>query len=334
MKASAIAPSNIAFSKYWGKSNDALTLPLNDSISMSLARVTTHTTVEFLDSFAEDEVWIGDSETAVTQVNGSKAKRVTAQLERLRQEAGIKQRAKVVSKNSFPTGVGIASSASAFAALTAATAAALKMKVTAKELSILTRLAGSGSAARSIYGGFVRWKHADTSDESYAEQIADETSWALEDAIIITSTKEKNSSSLEGHASAQTSPYLSARLAELPQRNLLIEQAILDKNITELGEEIEKDMISLHFMAMSSVPPIFYWNGATVEVLAAARELRSKGIAAYASLDAGPNVHLIYEANQKNKKAVTAVFNDFPGVEKVIIAPIGPGVKLTDMHLF
>lgn len=334
MKSSAIAPSNIAFTKYWGKSNDELTLPLNDSISMSLSDLTTHTTVEFSDQYKEDEVSIGDSEQGVAKVSGEKAKRVIEQLNRLKKIAKIKTFAKVVSKNTFPTGVGIASSASAFAALTKAAVDALGVIVSDKELSILTRLAGSGSAARSVFGGFVKWNFDHTSEGSFSEQILDEKSWLLEDTVVITSTKEKGSSSLEGHSSARTSPYLQARLADVEKRNRLIDRAIRNKNLKILGEEMEKDMLSLHFMAMSSVPPIFYWNGATVEVLAAVRSLRDNGTPVYATIDAGPNVHLIYEKSTKTTRTITEVFKDVPGVTDLIFASVGKGVKSTDKHLF
>lgn len=334
MKSSAIAPSNIAFTKYWGKSNDLLTLPLNDSISMSLSDLTTHTTVEFSDQYKEDCVFIGDSEQPITQVSGEKAKRVIEQLNRLRKMAGVTLFAKVVSKNSFPTGVGIASSASAFAALTKAAVNALNIIVTNKELSISTRLAGSGSAARSVYGGFVKWNFAKTSEGSYAEQILDEKSWQLEDAVVITSTKEKGSSSLEGHSSAKTSPYLEARLADVKKRNKLIERAIKNHDFKVLGEEMEKDMLSLHFMAMSSLPPIFYWNGTTVEVLAAVRELRKSGTEVYATIDAGPNVHLIYEKSSRTSQKIKEVFQKIPGVSTILFASIGEGVKTTSSHLF
>lgn len=334
MKSSAIAPSNIAFTKYWGKSNDELTLPLNDSISMSLSDVTTHTTVEFSDTYTEDEVYIGDSEQDVTKVSGDKAKRVIDQLNRLRKMAGVSTLAKVVSKNTFPTGVGIASSASAFAALTKACVDALNITVDEKQLSILTRLAGSGSAARSVFGGFVKWNYADTSEKSFAEQIVNESEWLLEDAIIITSTKEKGASSLEGHSSAQTSPYLQSRLADVKQRNKIIETAIKNKDFKTLGEEMEKDMISLHFMAMSSEPPIFYWNGTTVEVLAAVRALRESGTQVYATIDAGPNVHLIYEQDSKTTQKIKDTFQNLSGVSTIIVAPIGKGVVTTNTHLF
>lgn len=156
-KGSAIAPSNIAFSKYWGKQDDELTLPINDSISMTLEGVFTHTTVEFSKDYKEDEVLLGDISNPISRVGGSKKSRVVKHLNRFREINNTKLRARVVSTNNFPTGAGVASSASAFCALTLALIDAFKMEFSQREQSVLTRLAGSGSATRSIYGGFVQW---------------------------------------------------------------------------------------------------------------------------------------------------------------------------------
>jgi diphosphomevalonate decarboxylase len=174
-KATAISCANIAFIKYWGRKDHTLRLPLNSSISMNLDRTTTTTTVLFDPALEADQVMIEDGETS-----DKAAQRVSEHLDRIRTLAGISTRAQVVSRNSFPMGAGIASSASAFAALTAAACAAAGLEPDERTLTILARL-GSGSACRSIPAGFVEWHTADTSEGSYAEPIASPEHWDLRD---------------------------------------------------------------------------------------------------------------------------------------------------------
>src|SRR3982074_336513 len=143
MKATALAPSNIAFIKYWGKKDEDLRLPENGSISMNLSNLLTTTTVEFDPNYKDDEIFINDDLDYLMA-----RKRVIAHLDRIRSKAKIKDKAKVVSKNNFPSGTGLSSSASGFAALTVAAASAAGLKLSEKELSVLARL-GSGSACRS-----------------------------------------------------------------------------------------------------------------------------------------------------------------------------------------
>lgn len=146
MKSTAVAPANIAFIKYWGKADEEPRLPLNASLSMNLSACTTTTTVEFSPEFIDDQV-----------SEGFDKKRIITHIDRLRKAAGIGLRATISTKNSFPTSSGVASSASGFAALTVAAAAALSLELTEKELTLFARL-GSGSACRSIPDGFVEWK--------------------------------------------------------------------------------------------------------------------------------------------------------------------------------
>ncbi|MBD3279264.1 MAG: diphosphomevalonate decarboxylase [Candidatus Pacebacteria bacterium] len=332
LKASAIAPSNIAFSKYWGKIDDELTLPLNDSISMTLDTIFTHTTVEFGPQYAKNEVWLSDSKTKATLAKDQKQARVLQQLKRLRRLAGVKDFAKVVSHNNFPTGAGIASSASGFSALTAACLAALNIQVDKKQQSILTRLAGSGSATRSVYGGFVKWHQGKNSESSYAEQLYDQDHWDLANIILVTESAAKKHSSLIGHARSKSSPFMVARLKAVLQHNQDLETALKSKDFQLLGQVIEQEMFSLHAVTMTSQPPILYWNGTTVEILHEVRKLRDQGLESYATLDAGPNVHLITESS--NIKKLQKHFSDFVGVKQIFVCKVGKGVKITKQHLF
>ena len=205
--ATASACSNIAFIKYWGNKDDALRLPLNASLSMNLAELQTETQV----------VWKDDLKSDTLILNGQPANdyaltRVQKHLDHIRARFSIKMFADVESHNNFPMGAGIASSASAFAALTVAAVAAADEECSEQELSTLARL-GSGSASRSIPSGFVEWHDGDSHDASYAESFAPPTHWELVDLIAVISTDHKKTSSKEGHPTAATSDLNDARIA-------------------------------------------------------------------------------------------------------------------------
>ena len=176
-KARAEAPSNLAFVKYWGKKDSALRIPTNNSISMNLSNAKTITSVEFDDAFAEDQVNI---KSTGEKAGRGYTTRVSGHLDRVREMAGVSTRALVVTENTFPESVGIASSASGFAALSVAATAALGLDLSEKQLSILARL-GSGSACRSIPSGFVEWQAGVDNETSFAKQIAPPDHWDLRD---------------------------------------------------------------------------------------------------------------------------------------------------------
>lgn len=323
--ATAQAPSNIAFVKYWGKTDHDLTLPQNPSISMSLDSLYTTTTVTFSDSYTQDEVWIAAPNEPSQQVTGTKATRVIQQLDRIRQLNSESRRAKVESVNNFPSGVGIASSASAFAALTLATTTALNMTLTPTELSRLTRLGGSGSATRSIFGGYVEWLTGDD-QSSVAQQLFPESYWQLSDVIAIISTAEKKVSSLEGHELAETSPFYQTRLTDLPRRLKVVRHALEQRDITLLGAELEPEALSLHTVAMTCVPPVFYPMTETFWLLDELRAWSKEGVEVYGTMDAGPNVHCICQKSDAEK--IKEKLNQLPYVQQVLVAHAGGGARI------
>ena len=170
-KATAVAGSNIAFVKYWGNINDEQRIPMNGSISMTLDAAKTITTIEFGEQYSADTLILNE-EVASVKVT----ERASKHLDHIRKIAGVNLSAKIISQNSFPTGAGIASSASGFAALTMAACAALELDLPNTELSALARL-GSGSASRSIDGGFVEWAQGSTHETSYATPLAPSEHW-------------------------------------------------------------------------------------------------------------------------------------------------------------
>ncbi len=262
-------------------------------------------------------------------------RRVRAQLERVRQWAGRKEPVRVATRNSFPTAGGLASSASGFAALTLAAVGAFAKKASAKDLSLLARRSGSGSACRSILGGFVEWnapKADGNDDDSFARQIADHEHWDLRNVIAVVEIGPKTISSLEGHRLATTSPYYAKRLELVPERFDKVRKAIRDRDLATLGPLIEAEAIDLHLITMSSHPPIFYWSPGTLAVLRAVRELRQEGLAAWATMDAGANVHVICDADSEDD--VAERLEDLPAVGFVIRDGIGPGPDTEAEHLF
>jgi diphosphomevalonate decarboxylase len=325
-KATSISCSNIAFIKYWGNRDAVLRIPLNDSVSMNLSNATTTTTVEFDANLNDDHIIVGG-----TPANETTRRRVIAHLDRVRALAKIEIKARVHSQNSFPTGVGIASSASAFAALSLAATHAAGLTLSERELSILARQ-GSGSACRSIPAGFVEWVAGGSSAESYAVSIAPPEHWDLRDVIAIVSTVEKHIGSSEGHLAAHTSHFLTERIRALPARFHRIRRAILAKDLAMLGPAIEEDAIELHLIAMTSVPPIFYWTPGMVRVIQAVQRWRAEGIAVYFTLDAGPNVHLICEA--KDAPQVAELAQSIEDVQQVLVNAPGGAARLSDEHLF
>jgi diphosphomevalonate decarboxylase len=313
----ARAGSNIAFIKYWGVADQTLNLPLNDSISMTLDSMYTVTTVEFDPSLEADVLVIGGS-----QEQGDPLRRASRHLDLLRERAGVTTRARVTSENNFPMAAGIASSASAFAALTVAANAALELGLDTRELSRVARRA-SGSASRSLYGGFVQW-HAGTDDESsYAAPIAPASHWALRDVVAVVTPERKKVSSAEGHLLAGRSPFLEARLTQAHALVPKVRDAILARELMELGPLIEADALAMHFVMMSSEPPLFYWSPATINIIKKCHEWREQGLQVYFTIDAGPNVHLICEDYQEAE--LVTQLRHVGGVEDILTSGAGAG---------
>jgi diphosphomevalonate decarboxylase len=326
VKSTANAGSNIALIKYWGNRDDELRLPMNGSISMTLDAARTTTTVAFDRAYDEDEVSI-DGEV----VQGAVRERVSKFLNRVREMADTDLPARVVSRNSFPTGAGMASSASGFAALAAAATSALEMGLSDRELSILSRL-GSGSACRSIFGGFVEWVAGARHPDSYAFPLASVEHWHLVDVIAVVSAGHKEVGSTEGHPLAGTSPFYAARLAQLQDDLPAIRGAVLNRDFTVLGTIVEREALSMHGVMLTSCPSLLYWNAGTVEVMKAVRRWRREGIEAYFTMDAGPNVHVL--TLPTFEQAISESLLQLDTVERCITCGPGEGVQYLESHLF
>lgn len=283
---------------------------------MTLDAAHTVTTVEFMPTLDADLLILNEEDA------GPKATaRAAKHLDHLRKLAGTELKAKVISRNSFPTGAGIASSASGFAALTVAAAAALGLELSQPELSRIARL-GSGSASRSIDGGFVEWHPGTDHESSYAVPLAPASHWDLVDIIAIVSQVEKDVGSSAGHPLAHTSPYYAARQTELETVLPAVRQAILDRDMARFGELIEAEAISLHVAAMTSKPSILYWGPGSLEIMHALRLWRAQGgPVGYFTIDAGPNIHVIAERHQADR--LLEQLQALPHVERCILCGIG-----------
>jgi diphosphomevalonate decarboxylase len=319
----AIAHPNIALIKYWGDIDAKLHIPANGSISMNLAGLTTRTTVSF-EPLLPHDIFILAGETK----HGISKERVSAFLDRVRQLAGISTFARVESQNSFPTGVGIASSASGFAALCIASSRAAGLQLDEKDLSRLARI-GSGSACRSIPAGFVEWQAGHNDDDSYAHSIAPPYHWEIVDCIALVSEEEKPISSNIGHSLAATSILQAARLANASHRLTICRKAILDRDIDALAKIVELDSNLMHAVMMTSREPIFYWQPATVAIMHAVVAWRNEGIPVCYTIDAGPNVHVLCLDEQAED--VANRLHQLPGVIQVLCArPGGPAMLKED----
>lgn len=325
MKATAIAPSNIAFSKYWGKKDEILRLPENGSISMCLSNLLTTTTVEFSAKYNKDLVVING------EVEEGEESRIIQHLDRVRKIGGITNKAKVVSKNNFPTGTGLSSSASGFAALSLAATKAAGLDLTKKELSILARQ-GSGSACRSIPDGFVEWLDGDTSETSFAKTIFPADYFKIADVVAVVNEGKKEVRTTVGMGKASSSPFQHLRVSKMAEKNNKLKKLIRDKNFPEFGELVEQEALELHAIMLTQTPSLIYWQPGTVRVMRLVRTWRKEGLLIFFTVNTGQDIHLIIE--QKNIKKLARLLKQVPEVREVIINYPAQGAKLSSKHLF
>lgn len=316
----ACANANLAFVKYWGNINDRLRLPSNGSISMTLGGLRTRTRVSFSEGLGSDTATVGGVVMA-----DERLERISRHLDAVRRLAGVGLYAEVSSENNFPSDAGVASSASAFAALALAATSALGMSLSERELSCLARL-GSGSAARSVPGGFVEWHASEAPDESYAETIAPASHWDLTDLVAIVDRTPKGVGSTKGHQLAATSEFQRARVQNAPVRLTQCREAILQRDFHSLAAVAELDSNEMHAVMMTSSPPLFYWQPATLAVMIAIMRWRAEGIEVLYTVDAGPNVHCVCAPGYGEE--VRTRLGKCGDVQEVLKATPGEGARI------
>lgn len=321
MKATAKANTNIALIKYWGKRDENLFLPMNSSLSITLDRFYTVTTVEFQEKLEKDQFFLNGKPASDKEANN-----VYSFLDKIRNRFSVNLHAIVSSENKVPTAAGLASSASGFAALAAAATKALKLDIEERELSILARQ-GSGSACRSVYGGFVEWQKGKREDgkDSFAIQLLPENQWQLSILSVMVNSKEKKVSSREAmKRTVEKSPFYLGWLQGVERDLDLAKKAIEVRDFQALGEVMEANALKMHGTMLGAEPPILYWESGTLEVIKQVQELRLSGINAYFTIDAGPNVKVL--CLPEDEKEVHRSLLMLPSVQEVLVCHPGPGV--------
>ena len=317
----ARANMNVALVKYWGKRDSVLNLPATGSISITLDGLWTESTVAF-----------GGGEADLVEIDGApaageEAGRVTRFLDLVRSESGRRERARVNTRSSVPRGVGLASSASAFASLAVAASRAAGLDLAGPALSALARR-GSGSAARSIDGGFVEWHRGERPDgaDSIAEPLAAPDDWDVRVVVAVTSAAPKAVSSRDGMARAAASPLYPVWVAGAAADLAEARAAIRARDLEALGLLAEHSALKMHAIGLAARPPLLYWNGATVECVRRVWALRNDGTKGFVTIDAGPQVKVL--CAPADAAGIARVLANVPGVERVLTCAPGAGVEV------
>jgi diphosphomevalonate decarboxylase len=324
MQATAVAHPNIALIKYWGKSDVEQNIPAVGSLSITLDGLTTTTSVLFDAGLGEDEFLLGG------EADSSMAARVTHCLDLVRDRVGVQIRARVESDNDFPTAAGLASSASGFAALVTAADAALDAGIPRAELADLARRA-SGSAARSIFGGFVELRLTPNgSNPAETLQILGPTDWTLRVAVAVTESGPKEIGSTEGMIRTEhTSPFYESWVNSSEEDLADARLAIAGRDFEALAELSESSCLKMHAVMLSARPGLVYWNGATVECIRRVRQLRADGVPAFFTVDAGPQVKVVCTPEAFDR--VTAKLSEIEGVRQVLASGLGEGARVVSV---
>lgn len=318
----ARAYTNIALIKYWGKKDDRLILPMNNSLSLTLDAFYTETSIQFTPELPADRFYL-DGQLQ----NDAQTKKISSFLDIVRHKYDVPLFAEVTSKNFVPTAAGLASSASGLAALAGACNAALDLSLTSKELSRLARR-GSGSACRSIFGGFAEWQKGDSDDTSYAVQVSSD-SWEDELAMlfVLVDDAQKDVSSRDGmKRTVETSVFYQGWLTAAAEDLITAKQAIKEKNFVSLGETAEANALRMHATTLGAMPPFTYWSPDSLKAMNLVRACRAEGISCYFTMDAGPNVKVLVQ--KKNQARLLAQFTEQFSENQLVMASAGPGIEI------
>jgi diphosphomevalonate decarboxylase len=314
----AVAHPNIALVKYWGKADVESNLPAVGSLSITLDGLVTTTTVTFDSSLPADHFLLAGAEAP------KMAERVTACLERIRQRTGRREHAIVESENDFPTAAGLASSASGFAALVVAADAALDAGIDRAELADLARQA-SGSAARSLFGGFA--EIVVTADGTTTRSLLGHDEWPLHVVVAVTEAGPKEVGSTEGMVlTEKTSPYYGQWVASSPGDLAEAREAVARRDFEALADISESSCLKMHAVMLSARPGLVYWNGATVEGIRAVRRLRGEGVPVFFTIDAGPQLKAVCLPDARDR--VASELSAIPGVARLIESGLGEGARV------
>jgi len=313
MQATARAQPNIALIKYWGKRDTGRNLPAVGSISITLDDLFSTMSVAF------DESLQGDVLTVNARENAAMLPRVTRCLDTV--VGPRRPGAHVTSEGNFPIAAGLASSASAFAALVVAADAATEQGRGTAQLASLAG-AASGSAARSLYGGYVELKNS--GDDVSLSCLCSADDWPLKVIVAITASGPKAVGSTEAmEISRKTSPFYSRwveqQAVDLNEARL----AITERDFSKLAAVAEHNCLKMHSVMWGSRPPMIYWNSVTLACMQTVRELQSQGLAVFFTIDAGPQLKAICEPSVESqvREALAAT----AGVKDILVSGLGSG---------
>ncbi|XP_075621833.1 diphosphomevalonate decarboxylase [Balearica regulorum gibbericeps] len=318
------APVNIAVIKYWGKRDNDLILPINSSLSVTLHQdqLKTTTTAAASRDFAEDRLWLNGEEADVGHPRLQACLREVRRLARKRRGGSaddtaplsLSYKIHIATENNFPTAAGLASSAAGYACLVSALA---RLYGVEGELSEVARR-GSGSACRSMWGGFVQWQRGERPDgrDSLAHQVAPETHWPeLRVLVLVVSGEKKQVGSTAGmQTSVDTSPLLKHRAeVVVPERLALMMRHIRERDFEGFGQLTMQDSNQFHATCLDTFPPIFYLNDLSRHIIALAHRFNTHhGCTKVAyTFDAGPNA-VVFTLADTVAEFVEVVRRSFP----------------------
>jgi diphosphomevalonate decarboxylase len=320
MRAVARAQPNIALIKYWGKRDADRNLPAVGSISITLAELYTTMCVEYDDGLLDD----------VLIVNGRDDAGMLPRIQRcLGTVLGEQRRpVRVTSQCNFPIAAGLASSASAFAALTVAAGALAREQKGIDELASLAGRA-SGSAARSLYGGFVELENC--AEDIAVSSLRPADSWPLQVVVAITATGPKPVSSTEAmEASRKTSPFFERWVEQQPGDLAAAREAIANQDFSALATVAEHNCLKMHSVMWASRPPMIYWNNVTLACMQTIRDLQADGVSVFFTIDAGPQVKAV--CTPEDVAQVHEAMTRTAGVEAVMLSRLGEGAALESVE--
>lgn len=324
-RAAAFAPSNIALTKYWGKRDETLNLPLASSISFSLAELGSLTVCVPDEALDRDAMLVDDR--PLDDAGMIKVRRVLTEVRRL---AGATAFAGLRSVNTVAAARGLASSASAFAALALAASRAYGLDLDLPSLSRLART-GSGSASRSVHGGYVIWHKGKAADglDSYAEPLLPATHWPLRVLVAQVSDGRKKVTSTAGMKhSATSSPTFQGWIAQCERDLVECQAALRARDMQRLADVVEGNALAMHGTMLATRPPLLYWQPATLAVIHAVQQMRREGTECCFTIDAGSSVVVL--ASAQDARPVAETLGEIAGIEQVIQTRIGDGARLVE----
>jgi diphosphomevalonate decarboxylase len=328
----ALSHPNKALVIYWGNEDDTLRIPTRSSLSITLQGI--NQPLDYIVSLRT----MGSSERDKVIIDGIEDKgdvysHFVYHLNAMRRYTGFKEKVEVTTRKSFPVGTGLAGSAASASALAEAFAGLIGKTADTRLKSIMARR-GSGSASRSVFGGFVMWQKGNSDDSSYAKQLFSENHWDLRNIIAMVSSNPKKIKSIEGmKLSKKTCPeqiysgFVSAADPHIEQ----ISAALSARDIAKLGASYEEENYLFRQVCLETMPSLDYWMKMTVDIINRVVNLRNDGIPAYAGTDAGPNVHIFTEP--KHVQRVIRTIQEVQGVLKIIHSRVGDGSHLIQEHL-